>query len=281
MEKKRMKPNLAVVYTKYKHCLHMLIRFSDMLKDKMEIVDDLIKNCCWKKQKEAMLNHQNQIKAATLLTSKASAHNMDNELSLNERCFSICIDSTLSNLCFPKYIRRKRCVQKLGSQISLLSSPTVKYIDFMITISRFDATTSVSAQKIEHLLKALFIVLVTNVRATERLKNTAPSLSVCQYSPSNDCAVCFHQVQLSENNECRQPKEYGFQRKHKKKRLSLLSPPRMLYVLTLTVVRISRPISFTVHCPIVHLRRVLERDDQGYLLLIVYQLLEHNGIPNK
>ncbi|KAL0080034.1 hypothetical protein F4703DRAFT_1918608 [Phycomyces blakesleeanus] len=56
-----------------------------------------------------------------------------------------------------------------------------------------------------------------NVRATERLKNTAPNLSVCQYSPSNDCAVCFHQVQLSENNKCRQPKEYGFQRKHKKK----------------------------------------------------------------
>lgn len=45
MEKKRMKPNLAVVYTKYKHCLHMLTRFSDLSKDKMEIVDDLIKNC--------------------------------------------------------------------------------------------------------------------------------------------------------------------------------------------------------------------------------------------
>lgn len=45
MIEKRLKPNLAVIYTKYKHWLRMLTRFSDLSKDKIQIVNGLIENC--------------------------------------------------------------------------------------------------------------------------------------------------------------------------------------------------------------------------------------------
>ncbi|KAI8877896.1 hypothetical protein K501DRAFT_278034 [Backusella circina FSU 941] len=45
MGEKRRKPKLAIIFTKYKHCLNILMRFTDLPEDKKLIVNDFIEKC--------------------------------------------------------------------------------------------------------------------------------------------------------------------------------------------------------------------------------------------